>query len=165
MVADLVSSEHDGAYDVVTCMEVLEHCIAAAVDAVLAGLARLVAPSGVVIISVPIEIGPSLIAKQVLRRIAARRIYDYKFNERYSLSELLRMVIAGPSTMIERPVHSSAAGDCHGHKGFNWRALRRKVCDTLLLQRTMFSPLKLPGGFVSSQVWFICKRYSEERRV
>jgi SAM-dependent methyltransferase len=162
LVADLVSPEHDGAYDIVVCMEVLEHCVAAAVDAVLADLARLVAPSGIVNISVPIEIGPSLIAKQVVRRIAGRRIHDYKFNERYSLGELWRMVKSGDGTIIERPVYSSARRLPRA-QGFNWRALRRKIRETLLLQRTMFSPLGLPGGFVSSQAWFICKRSSPER--
>jgi SAM-dependent methyltransferase len=165
LVADLAAPENDGAFDVVTCMEVLEHCVAAAVDAVLADLARLVAPSGIVIISVPIEIGPSLLAKQIVRRIAGRRIRDYKFNERYSMGELWRVVTAGEGTIIERPVYFSVTGDFHGHKGFNWRALRRKIRDPLLLQRTMFSPLGLPGGFVSSQAWFICKRSSPERRL
>lgn len=158
LVAELASAER--AYDVITCMEVLEHCVGGAVDAVLADLARLVSPFGIVIISVPIEIGPSLIAKQIVRRIAGRRIYDYKFNERYSPRELLRMLTAGESTFVERPVYSSPSGDFHGHKGFNWRALSRRIRQTLPVQRTMFSPLGLPGGFISSQAWFICKRPS-----
>ena len=69
LVTELASAEH--AYDVITCMEVLEHCVGGTVDAVLTDLTRLVSPSGVIIISVQIEIGPSLIAKQIVRRIAA----------------------------------------------------------------------------------------------
>lgn len=165
LVAELASGEHDGAYDVVTCMEVLEHCVGGAVDVVLADLARLVAPEGIVIISVPIEIGPSLIAKQIVRTIAGWRIYDYKFTERYSPLEFWRMLTAGESTFIERPVYSSAAGDFHGHKGFNWRALRRRIRQTLIVERSVFSPLGLPGGLVSSQAWFICKRQAPRQRV
>lgn len=157
LVAELASGEHDGAYDVVTCMEVLEHCVGSAVDVVLADLARLVAPSGIVIISVPIEIGPSLIAKQIVRRIAGWRIYDYKFTERYSSLEFWRMLTARERTFIERPVYSSPVGDFHGHKGFNWRALRRRIRETLIIERNAFSPLGLPGGLISSQAWFICK--------
>ena len=56
------------AFDVVTCMETLEHCLPHAVDHVLGELRRLVKPNGVVIISVPIETGPVLIAKQIMPR-------------------------------------------------------------------------------------------------
>jgi SAM-dependent methyltransferase len=158
LTAELAPVEHAGAYDVVTCMEVLEHCVGGVVDAVLAELARLVSPSGLVVISVPIEIGPSLIAKQIIRKIAGLRIYDYKLNERYSVGELWRMLTARETTAIERPVYPSAGGGFHGHKGFNWRAMRRRIRQTLAVQRTMFSPLGFPGGFASSQAWFLCRR-------
>jgi 2-polyprenyl-3-methyl-5-hydroxy-6-metoxy-1,4-benzoquinol methylase len=162
LTTDLATPEHHGAYDVVTCMEVLEHCVDAVIDAVLADLSSLVSPSGVVIISVPIEIGPSLIAKQIVRRVAGWRIYDYKFNERYSAWELLRMLAAREGTPFKREVYCSPTGKFHGHKGFNWRALRYRIRRTMTVERTAFSPLGLPGGFISSQAWFICKRFGAD---
>lgn len=156
--AEIAASEYDGAYGVVTCMEVLEHCVGAAVDTVVADLARLVNPSGVVIISVPIEIGPTLIAKQIIRRIAGWRIYDYSFNERYGARDLWRMFTAGERTIIERPVYSSPAGSFHAHKGFNWRALRPRISRALKIERMTFSPLRFMKSFANSQAWFICRR-------
>src|SRR5215471_2744400 len=80
-----------GAWDVVTCMEVLEHCLEAERRRVIGELRRFVAPSGLVVVSVPIEIGPSVAAKQFARALAAlRKLGDYHHRERYSPIELLR---------------------------------------------------------------------------
>jgi 2-polyprenyl-3-methyl-5-hydroxy-6-metoxy-1,4-benzoquinol methylase len=158
--SDLASPEHSAAYDVVTCMEVLEHCVGGDIDAVLRDLARTVTPGGAVIISVPIETGPPLIAKQIVRRVAALRILDYKFNQRYTPREFFKMLLAGEKSAIQRPVYASATGQYHAHKGFNWRYMRRRVDETLQIERTAFSPLGWLGGIANSQAWFICRRRS-----
>lgn len=155
---DLAAPEHAGAYRVVTCMEVLEHCVPADVDAVLADLARLVAPDGVVVVSVPIETGPSFLVKAVARRRAARRgLTDYQFYERYAWRDAARMVFAGPGTAIPRPAYQSADGPFHSHYGFNWRRLLRQVRGRFGAVRTTFSPLGWLGGLASSQAWFECR--------
>jgi 2-polyprenyl-3-methyl-5-hydroxy-6-metoxy-1,4-benzoquinol methylase len=148
-----------GSFDVVTCMEVLEHCIPQDVERVLDDLARFVTSSGSVIISVPIEIGPSLLIKQIARRLAAlRRMGDYAWTERYSLGELLKMTFATASTAIRRPTHQSPdIGVSHGHKGFNWRALEKRIVTRFRVERRLFSPLGFLGGYFSSQTWFICR--------
>ncbi len=75
-------------FDIVTCMEVLEHCIDADLNMVFCSLDQLLAPSGVLVISVPVEIGPSLLAKQLIRSNACRRnIGDYVYMEHYSPRE------------------------------------------------------------------------------
>src|SRR4029077_6654189 len=63
LIDDLEYPEHSSAYDVVTCMEVLEHCVPDRTEKVIADLRRLVARNGIALISVPIEIGPTLIGK------------------------------------------------------------------------------------------------------
>ena len=161
LVRDL-GGDHDGQYDVVTCMETLEHCTEAVQDVVLDDLRRRVRPGGLVLISVPIEIGPTLIAKQVARRVAGwRNLGDYKWTERYRWGELLRMTFAGWKTKIERPVHCRVRDDpttaSHGHKGFNWRTLREKVRGFMTVERTRFTPLGWTGGLLSSQCWLFCR--------
>jgi 2-polyprenyl-3-methyl-5-hydroxy-6-metoxy-1,4-benzoquinol methylase len=154
---DLAAPEHRHAYDVVTCMEVLEHCVGGDVDSVLDDLTRAVAAGGVVIISVPIETGPPLLAKQIVRRAAALRIHDYRYNERYRAGELLTMLFADANTAIDRTVHANTLGSHHSHKGFNWRAMRRRVGQTFEITRAVFSPLGWLGGLANSQAWFICR--------
>src|SRR5262249_29786829 len=143
----LNDSRHNGSFDVVFCMEVLEHCTEATRREVLLDLRRLVAPAGTVVISVPIEIGPSLIGKQLIRGIAgARGVGDYKYLERYTWKELTRMVLACEHTVIERPVFQIELTPgqptfFHGHKGFNWRTCRRELNEFFSVQRVLFSPL------------------------
>jgi len=60
LTTDLARPEHDGAYHVVLCTEVLEHCLDDAVEIALDDLSRTVSPAGTAIISVPVEIGPRL---------------------------------------------------------------------------------------------------------
>lgn len=158
-----LDAEHEARYDIVTCMEVLEHCTEDDVERVLGDLERLASPRGHVILSVPIEIGPALLVKQAVRRLAAwRRLGDYAHMESYSLRELSRMVFACSGTTIERPCFEGCQLDgtpyrYHGHKGFNWRRLRELVSHKFDLRETHFTPAGWTGGFASSQVWFLCR--------
>jgi SAM-dependent methyltransferase len=153
---------HNARYDVVTCMEVLEHCTPPLRHSVLADLRRLVAPDGRVILSVPIEIGPSLPAKQIARRLAAwRGLGDYRHAERYGLRELLTMTLAGPETAIERPLYTNQDGHAeyayHGHKGFNWHELEREVTELFVIDERRCSPMPWLGTLLNSQLWMICR--------
>lgn len=153
----------DGRFDVVTCMETLEHCTPPMVEDVLGDLARLVSPSGRIIISVPIETGGTFLIKSALREVAARRgMSEYDSYERYGLGDALRMIFAGRDTELRRPLRHEVYSDpdtlLHTHYGFNWLALRERVRARLAIERTLFSPLGWLGGLASSQAWFICRR-------
>lgn len=152
----------DGSFGAVVCTEVLEHCLPEAVDSVLAELKRLVARTGVVVISVPIETGLPLVVKQAARAVAARFVHaHYAQRERYSAGEMMRMLTAGDAPPIPRPVYETAFADghpnrYHGHKGFNWRVLRGRIERDFTLE-THFSPLGALGPQVNSQAWFTCR--------
>ena len=156
-----LAGEPDGSFGVAVCMEVLEHCTPSAVDQVVSELRRLVAGDGVVIVSVPVETGPALVGKQLYRRLAARRgLEGYRDRETYTARELATMLAAGAGTAIERPVYHShfASGEpnaYHGHKGFNWRALRRRLEKHFIVRKTRFSPVPLLGPLLNSQAWFV----------
>jgi 2-polyprenyl-3-methyl-5-hydroxy-6-metoxy-1,4-benzoquinol methylase len=157
--APLDGSEHKNAYDVVTCMEVLEHCVDVERRRVVEQLARLCRPGGRIIISVPIEIGPSLAGKQLFRALAAfRGLGDYRHRETYSAAELARAVLARPDLARAEYDVKSAGGSRRycGHKGFDWRILQREVMQRLTLQRRHFTPMPVLGPVLNSQVWFVC---------
>ena len=107
------------------------------------------------------ETGPALIGKQLYRRLAARRgLEGYRERETYTARELRTMLVAGGGTSIERPVYrgSFASGEpnvYHGHKGFNWRALRHRLAADFIVRKTRFSPVPLLGPLLNSQAWFI----------
>jgi 2-polyprenyl-3-methyl-5-hydroxy-6-metoxy-1,4-benzoquinol methylase len=157
-----LDASHNGRYDVVTCMETLEHCVPAAEDKVFADLRRLARPGGCVILSVPIEIGPSLPMKQLVRMISGwRRLGDYQYRETYSWRELVRMTFATSNTAVPRRPYlldpADPSTEYLGHKGFNWRAMRRRVAREFELIETRFSPLAWTRGWLSSQAWFVCR--------
>jgi 2-polyprenyl-3-methyl-5-hydroxy-6-metoxy-1,4-benzoquinol methylase len=153
-----------GYYDAVVCMEVLEHCPSDVQPQVLADLAHFVRPHGVVIISVPIEIGPTLAVKQAVRAgAAASGLAGYENRERYRISEFMRMLLARGTSQIERPatISINAHGDTvryHGHKGFNWRMLAQVIERTFVIERRLYSPVPFTGPWLNSQVWFICRK-------
>ncbi|HEX5870224.1 MAG TPA: class I SAM-dependent methyltransferase, partial [Longimicrobium sp.] len=123
---DDVAALPDASFGVVTCMEVLEHCTPDAAERVIGEMRRLVAPDGVVIVSVPVETGPALLVKTAARALAGLRgVSGYQDRERFTAGELAKMVFAGPETVIDRPVYETTFPDgapnrYHGHKGFNW---------------------------------------------
>jgi hypothetical protein len=122
-------------------------------------LRRLVAPGGRIVISVPIEIGPSLAGKQFFRAVAAWRGQgDYQYRETYSPRELLAATLARPN--LARAMHTveTPAGTIEycGHKGFDWRILEREIRERFMVERRMFTPLGPLGALLNSQVWFVC---------
>lgn len=151
-------SVYESAFDTVVCMEVLEHCLPDVRGQVISDLERLVTDDGHVIVSVPIETGPSLAIKQMARMIAGwRGLGDYKYREKYSVLEFCKMLCARESTAISRPVLSCVAGEYHGHKGFNWRVLRNELSRRFHVLGTHFTPVHRLGAVLNSQVWFICR--------
>lgn len=156
----LDAAEHRHAYDVVTCMEVLEHCLDDERRRVLDQLGRLAKAGGRVIISVPIEIGPALLGKQFFRALAALRGHgDYRHRETYTPREML--AAACGSRHVPRAVYTleGPAGPytyC-GHKGFDWRVLEREIRERFVVERRLFSPMPLFGPLLNSQVWFACR--------
>ena len=155
---DLAPAEQSGRWDVVTCMEVLEHCLVDERRRIVRELARLVAPRGLVVISVPLEVGPSVVGKQFFRALAGlRRLGDYAHRERYAPLELLRSAAGRP---VPRIVFEGTGPDgpyeFHGHKGFDYRELEVDVRETFADVRRLFTPIRALGALLNSQVWFVC---------
>lgn len=156
-VSELRSDDFKESFDVVLCMETLEHCTEKIASLVLDDLAFLCRPNGRVIISVPIETGPPFLIKKAIRLLAAwRGLSDYSYYEKYSMRNALRMIFASCATDLERPVYGPIGSQYHPHYGFNWKKMRQKVGDILEIEKTTFSPLASLAGLVSSQAWFIC---------
>ena len=148
-----------GAWNVVTCMEVLEHCLDADRRGVIEELGRLCARDGRIVISIPIETGPSVVAKQSFRAIAGlRRLGDYAYRERYSIPEMVR---AAAGRRVERVTYEGrgATGTFayYGHKGFEWSDVEREIRERLIVERRTFSPMPWMAAVLNSQVWFICR--------
>jgi SAM-dependent methyltransferase len=156
-VGALSADSHAGRFDGLICMEVLEHVVDP--EPVLERWRWLVKPGGCLIVSVPVETGPVLLAKQISRRVAGwRGIGDYPGIAPYRWRHLARSIVAGNRQHMIRPIHERADGTrLHCHTGFNWRCLRRVLSARFTIERCVSSPLpRLPAG-LGSQVWFVLR--------
>jgi SAM-dependent methyltransferase len=153
----LEGAEHRHAYELLVCMEVLEHVLD--VEAVLERFQRLVAPHGRLLISVPVETGLPLLVKQTARRLAGwRGIGDYASTSAYSLQELAASLLPGQRQHITRPVYKDPdGGDFHDHKGFNWNRLRTQLARRFEVERVLGSPLPWLPPHLGSQAWFVAR--------
>ena len=148
----------DASFDVIFCMEVLEHVPTS--EDVLDRLETLLAPGGRLVISVPVETGVPLLIKQVARRIAGwRGIGDYPGTEPYRPAEWLPSLFAGSRQHIERRLHSNPDGSqFHDHKGFNWMALRDRVASRFVMERVLSSPFTRLPPHLGTQAWFVSRK-------
>ncbi len=155
---DLDTAEHRGAYEVIFCMEVLEHVVD--LDTVIRRIDNLLSESGKLVVSVPVETGLPLLVKQTARRVAGwRGLGDYKYTSRYTLKEYCASVLAGARQHIPRPVYGGEGGlPYHDHKGFNWMLLKRRLSDTFEIESTLCSPLSWLSPHLASQVWFVARK-------
>jgi SAM-dependent methyltransferase len=160
---ELDAPAHAAAYDGVICMEVLEHIVE--VGPVLDRFARLLAPSGMLIISVPVETGLPLAIKQAARRIAGwRGIGDYPGTGSYTLGEYLKTLFAGRRQHIERSAYTGGNGEpVYDHKGFNWMALREALAGRFQVESIIGSPLTWLPPHLGSQVWFLMRKKNGEQ--
>jgi len=152
--------EHGAArWDVVTCMEVLEHCLEDERARVIDSLASLLASGGIAIVSVPIEIGPSLAGKQFFRALAGlRRLGDYEHRERYSPVEVVQAVLGRRVARVpfER-IGPAGSYRYYGHKGFDYRDVERELAGRFTIAEKTFTPIRMTGSLLNSQAWFVCQ--------
>jgi SAM-dependent methyltransferase len=120
----------DRSFDVAYCFETIEHMTDYAVG--IGELDRVLRPAGIAFVSFPIEMGPTLLVKQLLRRVVyfGRPTYTYRWGE------LWHGVVRGDLTMVDRH-------PC-GHKGFDYRAALRQFADRGY-QTLHGNPFPFPG--------------------
>jgi SAM-dependent methyltransferase len=157
------AEEISGSFDMVTCMEVLEHCTAKQRFEIYRRIRGATCGNARILFSVPIEIGPTLFFKQLIRLfLAMAKFGDYEHRETYSPGEFVKMFFAGRRTAIVRPLYRSEANgkvnEWHGHKGFNWKALEDELASEFFLERVYFTPNGFSFGLLSSQAWFLCRK-------
>lgn len=142
----------DGAFDGVVALETLEH-----VDerVVLPELARVLAPGGRLVWSVPVETGSALLVRQGLRGILARRNPNYQVMP-YSRKELLAMTFGGDVRMHEAHREPSP----FHHLRFSWRALSSAVERAgFRVTRVSFAPFGVRGPWTFSAVGVAVKAH------
>jgi len=138
--------------DLVFCTETLEHVPdpATILDTVL----PLCKPNAKIVISVPIEVGPSLFVKQTGRYLAnLKGGYGY---ERYTPKELFSAAILWDCKSF--PSSHAQQSSYRAHKGFDYRDLEAVLNQKLTIEKKMFSPFPVLGNLFNSTVIWVGKK-------
>ncbi len=132
--------------DTVTVFEVFEHVSEAEVERIVAECRRLLKPQGKLIVSVPIEVGVSVLVKSLARWLKVRPL-----ERNLTVANVLRSIFYRAVQRV--PDHRGASGDFYGHMGFDYRKLK---LSGFKISRKRYSPLPF-GPLLNSQVFFVAK--------
>ncbi|MDY7012270.1 MAG: class I SAM-dependent methyltransferase [Cyanobacteriota bacterium] len=135
--------------DLLLCTETLEH-VGNAEDAIAQCL--LYCTSGAkIIISAPLEVGPSLLFKQAGRYLAnLKGRYGY---ERYQPKELISAALLWDATSF--PSSHLENASLKGHKGFDYRNLDKILSQKIKIEKHYFSPFPVLGNILNSTAFWI----------
>jgi hypothetical protein len=139
----------DSSIATITIFEVIEHLSNDKLDEFLSRANKLFnGNNGVIFVSVPIEIGPVLLFKELHRFLVTKK-FEYKFFE-----FLLAVIFGIPGKRIE-----SNGGGYGSHKGFDFRKTLRyfemKGWKTKIIG---YGPLPFNCWYGNSQVFFVAGR-------
>jgi SAM-dependent methyltransferase len=138
--------------DLLFCLEVFEHLPARQTEEALAAIRRLLAPDGIAVIGVPVEVHAPAIAKGLFRM--TRRYGDFDANAK----NILRAAAGRPPG--GRPVIELSDGAPYHqpHLGFDHRRLRRQLDEHFAILRTVGSPAKHLPAWLNSEVYFVVRK-------
>jgi hypothetical protein len=103
---------------------------------------KVLTPEGRLLMSIPIEIGPAVLAKEISRCILHRRHLEM------SVSELLKAAILG---IPARPAEDRKGS----HRDFDWRNIRKILAEIFPCEHIEFSPLPMRTWYGQSQVFMV----------
>ena len=141
-----LSNIRDHQFNKICCLEVLEHLTEANQIAVFSSIRSFLGPNGVVLLSVPIEIGFSGLMKNIVRFLLRQSHQDI------SLINTAKSFIGMKIERGDRAYISS-------HVGFDYRDLQRVIVHSgFCVKKRLFSPFPILGGWLNSQVFFVLER-------
>jgi trans-aconitate methyltransferase len=140
--------------ETVLCLEVLEHLPPQETDQALATLHRVLAPGGMLICGVPVEIGPAAVAKGLFRRVRRRGAFDAQPRH------IAAAALGRPPA--ERPVQEFAPGRAYHphHLGFDHRRLLRDLRARFTVARTVGSPFGAALSLANAELYIVAVKES-----
>jgi len=152
LVTERSELKHE-AFDYISCLGVLEHMPLPERQAFYDTCEATLSPVGEILIDVPVEIGPSLLIKNLGRLFLKGR------DREYESTELIRIAAGGTVYDPGRFDPSDQRTWIHHHKGFDYRLLRRELAYRFDVVAERTTPLAtLPGPIGNQEIFFTVKR-------
>lgn len=143
---DVTSLSKEKRFDIIFCQEVLEHFNPLRQEDALKKMASVMDSDGRLIISVPVEIGPVALVKNIGR-------WKYrKYNPSiYNFRNLFKSFF-GIKINEER-----LKNDFLSHMGFYFNDLKKIINKDFIIEKTSASPMFWAPKIFNSQVFFVCR--------
>jgi len=135
----------NGKFNYIVCFEVMEHFTSIKQKELLKDISNVLSEDGVLIISVPIEKGFPAIIKNIIRRL------NLNDNKTYNLKNMLASFFGKALTEYrDREGYLS-------HMGFYFNDLEKVLEQYFTIEKKFFSPFRMLGYQLNSQVFYILK--------
>ena len=132
--------------DKITCFEVLEHLDDELQRVAIDNMMRLLKRDGLILISVPIEVGLSSLIKNLIRLIIRQP------HGRTNIRNIIKSVFGIPIERERIPY-------IYSHLGFYYFDLERTLAEEgLIIKQKIYSPFKWLRGIVNSQIFYVLSR-------
>jgi len=139
-------------FHTITILEVFEHLQWNEIDNILNRFSELLSSDGIIIVSVPIEMGPALLLKELNR---FRLIKKW----RYNFGEFIGALVFGIAGKRDNPDLSFM-----GHKGFDFKELIRYLKSKNWQVKVLgYTPLPFKCWYGNSQIFFSMEKFSPPR--
>lgn len=144
---DFPTAEDAGPFDIITIFETIEHLSDLELHKFLTRSDKLLTEKGKILASVPIEIGPALLMKEINRCILHKRL------PKISLFELFRASFLGIATRRAKNIKNS-------HEGFDFRLAIHFIENQFgPVTIESYGPLPIGTWYGNSQVYFWISRH------
>lgn len=142
---DEVVSASAGRFDVVFCQEVMEHFSPSRQEKALHDIRSVMAEQSWLVLSVPVEIGPVAIIKNI-----GRWKYRKKWRHVYTYKNLLKSLFGVPISELR------TGEEYLTHMGFYFTDLKNVILNNFNIEKMTGSPFPQLPLLMNSQVFFVC---------
>lgn len=138
----------DGSANIITCLEVCEHLNEAETRDFVDFAKKKLDNGGILIVTVPIMIGPAILMKELSRSLLFRRLPDIRFRDLLLASML--GVVPPRAENIKK-----------SHQGYNWQVTLRTLQQEFPMERIEFCPIRFLGWYGNSQALMLFKKFQQ----
>ena len=136
-------------FEKICCLEVFEHLTEQSQRSMLARMRELLRSNGLVVISVPIEVGLASLFKNLVR---------CAIGQTHPNTSVVTMLKSFLGMQIDR----GSAEYIPSHIGFDWRDLEELfLVQGFRIMKKAFSPFSALGGGINSQVFYVLQKHDK----
>lgn len=134
------------------CLEVFEHLPDAQAAEALEQIQRVLEPGGLLVVGLPVEIGPPALVKGLFRWTRRPNAADARW------PEILAALIRRPKR--ERPLASLGGSLPYhpSHLGFDHRRVETLLASRMRVEARRGSPFGVGGGLINSELYILARR-------